>query len=76
MLLEKEKELLFGTIKAWTDNITFMYVCLYLPTYTHIHECVCLHVSHVGYVCMAGRQAGKRDDITSHTLPLYTTSQA
>ena len=47
--LKKEKELLFGTIKAWTENITFMYVCLYLPTYTHIHHgnvCVCVCVFH------------------------------
>ncbi len=89
--LKKEKELLFGTIKAWTENITFMYVCLYVHTYTHTYimemcvpwcMCLCvlfatdvrvcnlrLHVSHVGYVCMAGRQSGKRDDITSDTPP-------
>ena len=47
--LEKEKELLFGTIKAWTENITFMYVCLYVPTYTHTYimeMCVCVCVFH------------------------------
>ena len=47
--LEKEKELLFGTIKAWTENITFMYVCLNVPTYTHTYimeMCVCVCVFH------------------------------
>jgi hypothetical protein len=95
--LKKEKELLFGTIKAWTENITFMYVCLCMCTHTHTHThhanvcvlwCMCLcvmfatyvrvcnlrlhvsHVSHVWFVCMAGRQSRKRDDITSNTPPL------
>ena len=43
--LTKEKELLFGTIQAWTEHITFMYVCLYVPTYTHtciMEMCVCV----------------------------------
>ena len=57
--LEKEKELLFGTIKAWTENITLMYVCLCVPTYTcaHIH-CAHIHYAHIhthihhGNVCV------------------------
>ena len=35
--LKKEKELLFGTIKAWTENITFMYVCVCMCTHTHTY---------------------------------------
>ena len=45
--LKKEKELLFGTIKAWTENITFMYVCMCTHTHTHTSwKCVCVCVFH------------------------------